>query len=253
MFRMEEKLMRVLRILCCTLAVGVLSLTSAAAQDNTAEGLKLTYLTFSGPVQVPGATLPAGTYTFKLADVNTAHVVQVLSRDRQHMITQFLTIPNDRIDTPEKTIVMFGERPAGAPAAVKIWYYPGNRSGEEFIYPKHQAVEIAKAYHTTVLSSDSEDNAKNGKVARIDESGAEAQPESVVAEAQPAPNPSAVGTSGAQNGSAAATNSAPAPSRARRALPRTASNFSATGLLSLLALGSAFGVARVRQRLTDHA
>jgi hypothetical protein len=37
--------------------------TGALASDRD----KLTYFTFSGPVQVPGATLPAGTYQFKRA------------------------------------------------------------------------------------------------------------------------------------------------------------------------------------------
>ena len=39
---------------------------SARAQDLNPQ--EKTFLTFSGPVELPGMTLPAGTYTFKLAE-----------------------------------------------------------------------------------------------------------------------------------------------------------------------------------------
>ena len=60
--------MRVTRILitmCCALAIATMLMVTGARAD---EYTKQTFLTFSGPVQVPGMTLPAGTYMFKLAD-----------------------------------------------------------------------------------------------------------------------------------------------------------------------------------------
>ena len=43
---------------------------------------KLTFLTFSGRVQIPGAQLNAGTYRFHLTNPNTdRNVIQVMSRD----------------------------------------------------------------------------------------------------------------------------------------------------------------------------
>ena len=52
--------------------------TLAVAFAGTAhadECSKLTYLTFSGPVQLPGITLPAGTYRFELADPDSSRRV----------------------------------------------------------------------------------------------------------------------------------------------------------------------------------
>jgi hypothetical protein len=43
----------------------------------------------------------------------------------------FITIPNGRLDPPSENVVMFAERPARAPKAIKVWFYPGDRTGEE--------------------------------------------------------------------------------------------------------------------------
>ena len=56
--------MRAAKVLFCAAAFLALSAQGVRADDYN----KLTYFTFSAPVQVPGVTLPAGKYTFKLAD-----------------------------------------------------------------------------------------------------------------------------------------------------------------------------------------
>ena len=67
---------------------------------------------------------------------------------------------------------MFAETPAGTPAAVKAWFYPGDTIGDEFVYPKQEAMRIAKATHQPVLSrSDESGEMKSAEVARIDENG----------------------------------------------------------------------------------
>ena len=43
--------------------------TNASAQDSNIN--QRTFLTFSGPVQMPGVTLPAGKYVFRLADTSS--------------------------------------------------------------------------------------------------------------------------------------------------------------------------------------
>jgi hypothetical protein len=51
---------------------------------------------------------------------------------------------------------MFKETPAGAPEAVKAWFYPGETTGYEFVYPHDQALKIAKATHSSVLTAKGE-------------------------------------------------------------------------------------------------
>ena len=144
---------------------------------------KKTFLTFSAPVQIPGATLPAGTYMFQLADPDNArHVVRVSSKEGDKIYGMFMTIPNERLQAPDENVIMFAETPAGTPQAVQVWFYPGDRIGEEFVYPKTQATLIAKANHREVLAT-SEDVSSKGsesermaairgsKYGRVDESG----------------------------------------------------------------------------------
>jgi LPXTG-motif cell wall-anchored protein len=113
---------------------------------------KKTTLTFNEPVQVPGTTLSAGTYVFKLADTSDRTVVQIWNEDETKLITTILAIADYREKTPDKTIVSFDERPTGQPEALKAWFYPGDNSGVEFVYPKQRATELVQANQQPVLS-----------------------------------------------------------------------------------------------------
>src|SRR5213596_3760065 len=145
---------------------------------------KKTILTFSGPVQIPGATLSAGTYVFRLADLaSNRHVVQVFDKDEKKIYATILAIPDQKLEPSDKPVVMFTERPAGIPQAVKAWFYPGETIGNEFVYPKDQAMKIAKETHQSVLSMEEasattteeqrRDAMKSAEVTRVDESTAE--------------------------------------------------------------------------------
>jgi hypothetical protein len=275
-----EDLMRVLKAVCCAAAI-VACLAPAARAD---EWNKKTYLTFSGPVQIPGATLPAGTYLFQLADPDTTrHVIMVRDKEGTKIYSMFMTIPNERLDTPDNNVVMFAERPAGTPQAIQAWWYPGDRIGEEFVYPKNQAVQIAKANRKAVLSteapasttgSEADRAAMSGaKVGRVDETGqiasdqatSAAQPykPSTTASAattteRPAAAPAntvngrnarsskstSVGTSGQ-----AQTNTADTSVRrnTRNRLPGTASDLPLFELLSVVTLAGGLTLGRLRR------
>ena len=98
---------------------------------------KLAYLTFSAPVQIPGATLGAGTYRFHLTNPETSrNVLQVLSKDGSIVYSMFHTIPDRRMSLTEDPVVTFRETPAGVPPAVKSVFYGGEYRGYEFVYPK---------------------------------------------------------------------------------------------------------------------
>jgi hypothetical protein len=71
--------------------------------------------------------------------------------------------------------VLFSERAVGSPHAVRVWFYPGDTIGQEFVYPRRQAMAIAKAWHTTVLASNDDPTdskrMKSAGVGRVDENG----------------------------------------------------------------------------------
>src|SRR5262249_29062320 len=113
-----DKLMRVVKALCCAAAITAFAAPAAHADEWN----KKTILTFSGAVQVPGATLPAGTYVFKLADIpGNRHVVQVFDKDERKIYTTILAIPNQRLEPTDKPGVLFAERASGTPQAGKRW------------------------------------------------------------------------------------------------------------------------------------
>jgi hypothetical protein len=242
-------------IIATALFVAVLGVLTMNVKAQDFNPLEKTYLTFSAPVELPGMTLPAGTYTFRLADTPSRNVVQVLSQDEKTIHGQFLFVQAPRRDPSGETVVMFKETAEGTTPAVQYWYYPSEGIGKEFVYPKDQALKIAARTHATVLSTEG-DIAAQPQVAAIDESGkvtprqetsAAPQPERTVAQnpepAAPAPAPAPapqreverpVGTSG---------QSTPAPAE----LPRTASPLPLTGLLGLFSLASGLGLRAFRR------
>src|SRR5437868_546878 len=67
-----------------------------------------TIFTFSGPVEIPGQALTAGTYVFKLADSQAdRNIVQVFNKDENHLYGTFLTIPGYRLKPAGKPIITF--------------------------------------------------------------------------------------------------------------------------------------------------
>jgi hypothetical protein len=103
-----------------------------------------TKLTFSDSVGLPGQVLPAGSYWFKLDNESDRNIIPMWNADRTHLVTRILAIPDYRQNTPEKTIVNFVERPSGQPEAIRSWFYSGNNFGDEFVYPKTRAKQLAK-------------------------------------------------------------------------------------------------------------
>lgn len=106
---------------------------------------KKTVVTFSQAVEVPGKILPAGTYTFQLLDsLSDRHIVQIFNADGSQIIATILAINNYRLEPTGETVMKFGERPGDSPEALRAWFYPGDNFGQEFVYPKVRAIELAQ-------------------------------------------------------------------------------------------------------------
>jgi hypothetical protein len=203
-------------------------------------------------VEIPGVhltgwgVLPAGTYVFKLLDSQSdRHIVQVFDKDETKVIATILAIPNYRLKATDKTVITFRERPAGEPEALRAWFYPGRNYGEEFVYPKARAMELAKTVNAPVLFTPAEVPAevaepiqsadhpvvvalKSAPVMAYQPSGQQVELAQVVTP-PPAQNEVAVNT---------------APS-----LPATASQLPLIALLGLLALGGAIALRISGKRL----
>jgi hypothetical protein len=121
--------------------LGATALPSARADTWN----KKTVVTFSQAVEVPGKILPAGTYTFQLLDSQSdRHIVQIFNADGSQIIATILAINNYRLQSTGDTVMKFSERPADAPDALRAWFYPGDNFGQEFVYPKARAIQLAQ-------------------------------------------------------------------------------------------------------------
>jgi LPXTG-motif cell wall-anchored protein len=209
--------------------------------------------------------LPAGTYVFKLLNsLSNRHIVQVFNEDQSHVYATILSIPNYRLQVTGKTVITFGESAVGVPQAIRAWFYPGANSGEEFVYTKTRAMELAKATNSPILAMPVEFEAnitkpatsatdepivalKGASVIAVKPTGEEVdlgqvvtpQPEqtTTLPTAQPMPAPPPMPAQPPMPAPATATTDAGNRGERMARLPQTASSAPLLALLGLLSLG----------------
>jgi len=121
----------------CTALIATLFGAALAPGARADQWDRKTVVTFSDSVEIPGQVLPAGTYVFRLADSPTdRHIVQIWNADETQILATTMAIPNSRSERPDKSIFEFEERAGNAPMALKVWFYPGDSTGQEFIYSR---------------------------------------------------------------------------------------------------------------------
>ncbi len=131
-------------IAALALAVTVAVCSLVATPAYASEYDELTYFTFSGPVELPGVALPAGTYMFRLPDGNNPRIVQVLSQDGRTVYGMFLTVPESKANPVDEPTVTFNGSSGKAPKEIRSWFYQGNSVGGEFIYPEGDTHRLAR-------------------------------------------------------------------------------------------------------------
>jgi hypothetical protein len=265
----DMKILKIASAILCFAAMTTIYSSVALAQSETGDYNHKTTVTFNGPVEIPGvhlkgySVLPAGTYVFKLVDSTVnRHIVQIFNADESKVLATILAIPNMRIQRTDKTVITFRERPNGEPPALRAWFYPDATWGEEFVYPKSKAKEIAMATNTPVLYNKNQNTAtevttpirkptapeaaqmNSAPVAAYNPAGEEedlsvevtapSQPNNEVAAAAPPQTPAPTPQ----------TSPAPAPAE----LPKTASPLGLIMLCGLWAVGGALGIRSIRQR-----
>ena len=243
------------------LACSVALLACVMETPSTAQTLdKRTLFTFSGPVSMPGVTLPAGKYLFRLANADSGrNVVQVLDADGTKPYGMFFAMRAERFEPASTPEVRFMETTAGMPAAIKTWWYPGERRGYEFVYPKEQARRLAQGTTQPVLTTQTQttttEQTNTADLTRISSAGQETN---VSADATPAAStPGGTTQQGEVASSGISIANATIPSRidarpvpttgqpaqsARASLPQTASMMPVIAVVGCLALFAGIGL-----------
>jgi len=222
--------MRVAKIFLALLAISLLvaPFAPAARADNFN---KRTVVTFNQPVEIPGGeVLPAGKYTIELFDSwGYRHIVRIFNADRTKLFATVLAINNYRLTPTNGTVMSFLERPGTAPDALKAWFYPGETYGQEFVYPKAQAAQLAQVTHEPIPAVTEEPAPIEQLKSETIVAETPEQKEVAIAEVFPIEPP-------------ATEKLAPAPAPA---LPKTASPVPLIGLLGALSVGFAFALKRL--------
>jgi hypothetical protein len=113
----------------------VLGLVLTVPMHGSEISLRTNYLTFSGPVALPGVTLGPGTYIFERAVATEPDIVVVRNTDRSKVYFLAFT---ERVERPagmsHTSTVTLGEARPGTPVPITAWYPPDSRSGHRFVY-----------------------------------------------------------------------------------------------------------------------
>ena len=162
-----------------------------------------------------------------------------------------LAIPNYRLQPTGETRFGFWETPAGQPKALRSWFYPGDNFGQEFAYPKNEAMQIASVTNQNVPTTyaQSESDLTTARVGTVDQQGAEREldkqtyaqnntPQELPQMAQATPPPAPAPEPAPASDQTAERQAPP------ETLPHTASQYPLVTLIGLLSI-AAFGVATV--------
>lgn len=236
-------------VLCAALIGATFAPTARADEWN-----RKTVITFRAPVEIPGVhmpgwgVLPAGTYVFKILDSQSdRHIVQIFSQDELTVYATILAIPNYRLRATDKTVITFSERPVGQPEALRAWFYPGRNWGEEFVYPKAKALELAHAAKTPVLFTPADIPVEVSEPIKTADAPVVAQlKQAPVMAVKPTGDEVQLGEVLTPPPAQAETATAEV---AERTLPKSASPLPLIGLFGLLALGGAFALRAVASRV----
>ncbi len=141
---------KAISILGLLLALAIILPTTARADEYD----QASQLTFSQPVQIPGRVLPAGTYWFVLANtsIGNRNIIHIFNSDRSTLYATVGTISAERVQPFDHTALTFAERDSMQPSVLVTWFYPGSKTGHEFVYPPQDEAEFASAKHETVVA-----------------------------------------------------------------------------------------------------
>jgi hypothetical protein len=205
---------------------------------------------------------------------SSRRVIRVSDKEGTKNYGIFLTVSDQKMEPSNDAVVMFRETPKGAPRAIRAWFYPGETTGYEFVYPRRQALTIAKATHESVLSmseprettteADRVASMRGAEVGRIDENGKPVSTDEQLKDSSR--RRLATTTAATTTAPRAATTAPPQPTTAEptttpaptttvgtttttRHLPGTASPLPLIALLSGLSLAGGLGVRTARNAL----
>lgn len=130
------------------LAIGLSPLTAAGYSGPAGR------FTVSQPTQVPGLTLQPGSYSIQVVDhLSERYIVRVDGPEGRFHST-FLALANPAIAKPTTPGRVVWNNAPGGKEYLRGWLFQGEPAVLEFVYPKNDAVAIAKSNNAKVPAID---------------------------------------------------------------------------------------------------
>ncbi len=229
-----KTLMKCLALGAFATLLGIVSTPAAYAQSDRENST----FTVTEPVDVGGVTLQPGTYLIKVVMLaSNRNMIQVTNEEQTKVFASVLATPhtlrpNEVVPTSR---YIYYTAAAGQPRALRTWFARDTTNGQDIIYPKRRAMELAALAKEPVIAIPDEVKEADYKTATFTvvtpDQNVKPYEEPVVV-VQKAPVPVAV----------------VAEARPVKQLPATASHVPLFAALGLLSLGGAFGLRALANR-----
>jgi hypothetical protein len=206
--------------------LGVVSAPVANAQSDRENST----FTITEPVDVGGFTLQPGTYLIKVVMLaSNRNMIQVTNEDQTKVFASVLATPHPiraNEEIPSSRYTYYATAP-GQPKALRTWFARDTPNGQDIIYPKRRAMELAALAKEPVIAIPDEAKETEYKTVAFT---VVTPDQNVKPYEEPAP-PVMV-----------------AEARPQAELPATASHVPLFAALGLLSLGGAFGLRALTNR-----
>ncbi|MGA8028220.1 MAG: LPXTG cell wall anchor domain-containing protein [Bryobacteraceae bacterium] len=113
-------------------------------------------ITVTQKLQIPGAVLKPGDYTFSVEDrLQDRAIVRITAADRNKAYL-VLSVPSTNLSGGEKDGLVYFSSNKDDKHALRGWMCPGCSTGLEFVYPKPEAAKLTDKSAESVLAVDPE-------------------------------------------------------------------------------------------------
>ena len=143
--------MKTLGSICAVAAVAVALASPAAAQIEKEKSI----FTASESIQVGSQVVPPGTYLIRVVPLSyNRNLVQVTSEDGSKVFASALATPHPKKDDEQIPSSRFVYYPTGdgETKALRTWFAPSTPYGQDIVYPKKRASELAVASKQEVIA-----------------------------------------------------------------------------------------------------
>ena len=139
--------MKIILALCSICSISLLPAFRASAAEAPASNI-----TLSTRSEVPGMTLQPGNYSIRVIGKLSDRIILKVDEGSGKTSVDFIGIPNHAIKGSPGIISW--SQPVEGTTYLRGWVPPGSSSMIEFVFPKNEAVSIAKANQAKVPAID---------------------------------------------------------------------------------------------------